>query len=73
MAYEVDYERKYPCPCGCSIYTVVSESNDWGGSRERWPMDCLNCRERYVRESDTRREGDRQYEEFRWVPRLADQ
>lgn len=68
MAYEIDFEREHPCPCDRSTFTVVGESNDWGSSRERWKMNCPDCRESHVLDSYSRREGERQYEEFRWVP-----
>jgi hypothetical protein len=68
MTYEIESEREHPCPCGESTYVVVIESNDWGSDRESWRMNCGDCRDAYVRESFTRREGDRQYVGYRWAP-----
>ncbi|MGG1520211.1 hypothetical protein ABE504_32875 [Paenibacillus oryzisoli] len=48
MSWDKDFERKNPCPCGGSTYTVESYSDDWGRNEEKWFMSCHICNQTHV-------------------------
>ena len=40
--------NKYPCKCGKGTYTYISEMDDWSRSREKYILNCEDCKEEYV-------------------------
>lgn len=47
MGWEIDWIKKYPCPCGKGEYEEISKSNDWGNSESEYNMLCVECRAKY--------------------------
>jgi hypothetical protein len=65
----VDFARQRPCPCGRGTYKVDEFDHDWGQSDERWTMQCLECRQRYVAFQYAYTEKGRHWRAYVWVLR----
>lgn len=65
----IDFARERPCPCGRGTYKVEEFDRDWGQSDERWTMQCVECRQRYVAFHYAYTEKGRHWRAYVWVLR----
>jgi hypothetical protein len=67
MAFNVDWFRYMPCPCGKGNYKIIHETDDWGKTRESWEMLCAECKVKYVAQAIPNPAPGTP--SFKWVPK----
>src|SRR5690349_20825807 len=48
MSWEEIDRNDVACPCGSGTFTIVSLSDDWNRTDQRWTMNCPSCKTRYT-------------------------
>ncbi len=58
MSYELDYEKKIPCPCEKGHIVKTSYSNDWNQVKSNICINCIDCKNKYHIEHQRAIHGD---------------